>query len=162
MPQIVPVDKYEGLLPLGWHALDEAPSGRGIFKRSMSIHTHFKCSKCTRKWSSHKGRATFFFQRPSFGGVSIYCEVFAQDCKKCERTFIPTLDDASWHDTVTEVIEQYIDPSLRPDRPAGAHDPTRPPHDSKRCEACKLGVCGLAFKGEVDSLSTVMAGLRFV
>ena len=128
----------------------------------------FQCPKCSRYWGSSNGLIKFTYRlsfnnttREGFGDVTLWA--FGQKCKKCPSCpFVPakftgdSIDDAL-HKLLLKVKEKFYEcgsgqfgwnsgqcggNSGQSGGDGHSHAQDRKgPHDSKRCQACQLGVC---------------------
>ena len=115
-----------------------------------SIYGVFNCKTCSNRWNSTKCSVLvkYRYNADAKLGEVIIDRVFKQDCKKCEKSAAPLFDREATDKAVSKIVDRIKKVFYNISAPGNVEaDPhsrasaRKTPHDSARCEACKLGVC---------------------
>lgn len=104
----------------------------------------FQCSQCLHKWSSAKVHILFHMRR---GKVRM--RIFRQSCRRCpsapleEPSFSQENMERILHNLVLQILKDFYNMPVQPSELLEVVVDTVPagPHDSSRCEGCRLGFC---------------------
>ena len=126
-------------------------------ERSITIHSmygNFACRKCKKSWSSTMCCTDLLYKydNPGKPGEIKIQKEYKQDCKKCKIPAKPTFDEEATMRAMKIVIDRikkifygiYPEVIKDDDDPNAKHSRARERkknHDSKNCEACRLGRC---------------------
>ena len=124
-------------------------------ERSITIHSMygtFACRKCKKSWSSTLccTDLLYMYDNPGKLGAILIQKEYKQDCKKCKIPAKPTFDEEATMRAMKIVIDRIkkifygIYPEVVKDDPNAKHSRARERkknHESKNCEACRLGRC---------------------
>ena len=115
-----------------------------------SIFGVFSCKTCSNRWTSTKCSVLVMYRYnvdANLGEVNIKRE-FRQDCRKCEESAAPLFDLEATDKAVSKIVDRIkkvfyniCAPGNVEADPHSRASARKTPHDSARCEACKLGVC---------------------
>ncbi|XP_051638285.1 receptor-transporting protein 2 isoform X1 [Manacus candei] len=108
----------------------------------------FQCSQCCHKWTSAKVLILFHMRQCPGWGIT-RMRVFRQECRRCPS---PQLEYPEFsletverilHNLVVKILQYFYNkPVQSSDLLEVAVDiPVTGPHNSARCEACRLGIC---------------------
>ncbi|XP_010212393.1 PREDICTED: receptor-transporting protein 3-like [Tinamus guttatus] len=113
-----------------------------------SAFGRFRCSRCCHSWSSAKVHILFHMGRSQSSG-KVRMRIFRQACRECPDG--PLEEPNFSQENLARILENLVLVMLREcyHVPVQASDFTEVtvealvtgPHDSTRCEACRLGVC---------------------
>eukprot|EP01112_Ceratiomyxa_fruticulosa_P003217 TRINITY_DN1358_c0_g2_i2.p1 TRINITY_DN1358_c0_g2~~TRINITY_DN1358_c0_g2_i2.p1 ORF type:complete len:155 (-),score=21.62 TRINITY_DN1358_c0_g2_i2:872-1336(-) len=146
MPNEELQESLDSLNKRGWYASDRIPA-RGVKTKDRDLKLKFKCD-CKHSWSTMKGLSSFKLWKDG-GDKNIFCELFTQQCKRCDEFCQPEVYNDQFDSIVDSVTYAYDHPGKKKGIRKKAGNP-RKSHDSKRCEACYSGKCSLANRGDED------------
>eukprot|EP01112_Ceratiomyxa_fruticulosa_P003216 TRINITY_DN1358_c0_g2_i1.p1 TRINITY_DN1358_c0_g2~~TRINITY_DN1358_c0_g2_i1.p1 ORF type:complete len:156 (-),score=20.56 TRINITY_DN1358_c0_g2_i1:872-1339(-) len=130
-----------------WYANDRVPARVRPWYQTLKLK--FMCDSCQHSWSTMKGMISFKIWRDG-GDKNIFCELYRQQCKRCNEFCDPEVYTEEFDSIVDSVTHKFERPRERSkDIRKKAGNP-RKSHDSKRCEACYSGKCSLANRGDED------------
>ncbi|XP_072724597.1 receptor-transporting protein 3-like [Ciconia boyciana] len=108
----------------------------------------FRCSQCFREWSSAKVHILFHMCRHRGWGM-VWMRVFRQACRRCpdpqleEPEFSQETMERLLHNLVLKILKYFYHLPIQPSDllEVVVDAQVVGPHDSARCEGCRLGVC---------------------
>ena len=121
--------------------------------RQMKIwfmYGKFECRPCKNEWNSTQcsTEVTYRYNVIEKRAELIIAREFKQGCKRCNRDACPVFDQEATDKAMSKAIERIKKVMYNSAPPGNEHSDRhsqardrRNPHDSARCEACRLGVC---------------------
>eukprot|EP00755_Sulcionema_specki_P024341 Sspe_Gene.81013::Locus_51534_Transcript_1_1_Confidence_1.000_Length_935::g.81013::m.81013 len=117
---------------------------------AYELHASFTCHNCRKEWGSNLVTVGFSY-RIAQGVVEIRIEKeYKQDCRRCEHSVLPVFAQRGTDKAMQKLADclrnrYYLPPKLPQrrcdDESEETHEVYGPPHDTKRCEACRTGRC---------------------